>query len=127
MERIFLDKVFAAEFYFLRGDYFDVAKHVYDLSVLLNERKIRDFLENRERLVEVLAFEREESLARKGGIASWVRVSDFTVFERLESSAEFKKDFSQMQRTYVFKREDFLSLSDVFNALEQISSLLKGL
>ncbi len=127
LERIFLDKVFAAEFYFLRGDYFDVAKHVYDLSVLLNEKKIRDFLENRERLGEILAFEREESLSRKGGIARETMVSDFTVFKRLKSSAEFKKDFSQMQRTYVFKREDFLSLSDVFYALEQISSLFKGL
>ena len=32
--RIFVDKVFASEFYYQRSEYFDVSKHIYDLSVM---------------------------------------------------------------------------------------------
>ena len=44
LERIFIDKVFAAQFYFERKDYSDVAKHVYDLTALLDNEQIKAFL-----------------------------------------------------------------------------------
>ena len=36
LERIFADKIFAAEFYYERKMYFDVAKHLYDVSVMFD-------------------------------------------------------------------------------------------
>ncbi len=36
LERIFADKIFAAEFYNERALYFDVAKHLYDVSIMLD-------------------------------------------------------------------------------------------
>ncbi len=35
LERIFAGKIFAAEFYYEREMYFDVAKHIYDVGVML--------------------------------------------------------------------------------------------
>ena len=35
LERIFVDKLFAAEFYWKRESYFDAAKHIYDICELL--------------------------------------------------------------------------------------------
>ena len=32
LERIFIDKIFASQFYYERDDFFDVSKHIYDLS-----------------------------------------------------------------------------------------------
>ena len=40
LERIFVDKVFATEFYYQRRDYFDVSKHIYDLSVTSDMNEI---------------------------------------------------------------------------------------
>ncbi|UKI14060.1 MAG: nucleotidyl transferase AbiEii/AbiGii toxin family protein [Clostridiales bacterium] len=42
LERIFIDKVFAAQFYYERKEYSDVAKHVYDLTVLLDNEQIKN-------------------------------------------------------------------------------------
>lgn len=50
LERIFIDKVFAAEFYFLRSKYFDMAKHLYDIVVLLKNERIQKALLNKELL-----------------------------------------------------------------------------
>ena len=56
LERIFIDKVFAAQFYFERKDYSDVAKHVYDLTVLLDIEQIRAFLNDEKRVLEVTGY-----------------------------------------------------------------------
>ena len=40
LERIFVDKVFATEFYYQRRDYFDVSKYIYDLSVTSDMNEI---------------------------------------------------------------------------------------
>lgn len=42
LERIFVDKIFAAEFYYEREMYFDVAKHIYDVGVMFDMQPIRD-------------------------------------------------------------------------------------
>ena len=45
LERIFADKILAAEFYYDRELYFDAAKHVYDVSIMLDLPSIRALLE----------------------------------------------------------------------------------
>ncbi len=44
LERIFIDKIFATQFYFERKEYGDVSKHVYDITVLMGLEKIQKFL-----------------------------------------------------------------------------------
>ena len=46
LERIFADKIFAAEFYYEREMYFDVAKHIYDVGVMLDLQSIQDMIGN---------------------------------------------------------------------------------
>ena len=52
LERMFIDKIFAAEFYYIRNMYMDVSKHLYDISILFNNDKIQKLLENKEELSE---------------------------------------------------------------------------
>lgn len=65
IERMFIDKVFAAEFYFIRKMYTDMAKHIYDISVLMDDKKIKNLLENRELLEKLIKYKREEEKVRK--------------------------------------------------------------
>lgn len=45
LERIFADKIFAAEFYYERKMYFDVAKHLYDVSVMFDLEQIQEMIQ----------------------------------------------------------------------------------
>lgn len=47
LERMFIYKIFAAEFYYIRNMYMDTAKHLYDISVLFNNNKIQKLLSNK--------------------------------------------------------------------------------
>lgn len=65
LERMFIDKIFAAEFYFLREMYTDMAKHIYDISVLMDNEGIKSLLKNRELLEKLIGYKREEEKVRK--------------------------------------------------------------
>ena len=65
LERIFIDKVFAAEFYFKSREFSDVAKHVYDLTVLLQKEQIKVFLSNAKEVFRIVGLKRKEELVLK--------------------------------------------------------------
>jgi hypothetical protein len=44
LERIFADKIPAAEFYCQRRMLFDAAKHLYDLAIMMEQERIRTLL-----------------------------------------------------------------------------------
>jgi len=44
LERIFADKILAAEFHYQRGMLFDAAKHLYDLATMMQQDRIRTLL-----------------------------------------------------------------------------------
>lgn len=127
LERIFIDKVFAAEFYFERKNYSDVAKHVYDLTVMFNSEKIRKFLSDREKVKEVVEYKRTEELKRKGGVSAEKQISDFDYFDGLQGNKEFMSAFNDMQRIYVFNPADILTEEQVFVALCEIRGAFKSL
>ena len=60
LERIFVDKIFASEFYFQRKNYNEAAKHIYDLIVLLDNEQIKTFLMDKKRVLEIIGYERKE-------------------------------------------------------------------
>ena len=120
LERIFIDKVFAAQFYFERNDFFDVAKHIYDLTVLIDNLQIKSFLADKERVEKVVQYKRKEELKRKGGVPDDVKVSDFDYFDGIVGNKLFQKAFDEMQRIYVFNRADKLSCKDVCGALNAL-------
>lgn len=65
LERMFIDKIFAAEFYFIRNMYTDTAKHIYDISVLLCNDKIKEFLKNEQEYKQLVEYKRQEEKVRK--------------------------------------------------------------
>jgi predicted nucleotidyltransferase component of viral defense system len=58
LERIFVDKVFASEFYYQREEYFDVSKHIYDLAVMSKLSEIKTLLSNPAEMTDMMAFKR---------------------------------------------------------------------
>lgn len=66
LERIFADKIFAAEFYYERAMYFDVAKHIYDVGVMLDLQPIQDMFENTGQFLEMSGYKRLEKTRRAG-------------------------------------------------------------
>lgn len=124
LERIFIDKLFAAQFYFERKKYSDVAKHVYDLTVLLENGQIKAFLTDSKRVLSMIGYKRKEELNRKGGVAADMQISNFDYFRELDGNMEFETAFDDMQRIYVFNERDKLSLETVFSALSRLREIM---
>ncbi len=120
LERIFIDKVFAAEFYFERKDYSDVAKHVYDLTVLLKNEQINVFLKNKDEVNRIVGLKRKEELNRKGGVDAKKDIAIFEYFLGLKDNKEFDEKFTEMQKVYVFNKDDILLKDDVLQALDNL-------
>lgn len=66
LERIVADKIFAAEFYYERESYFDAAKHIYDVSVMLDIAEIKEMLDHSMVFREMLQYKRLEETRRIG-------------------------------------------------------------
>lgn len=120
LERIFIDKIFASEFYHERKAYADVAKHVYDLTVLLQNEQINTFLADKDRVKQIVSLKRKEELVRKGGVSAEKKVKDFDYFSGLEGNSMFAKSFGEMQRIYVFDENDILPVQAVLEAVKRL-------
>lgn len=125
LERIFIDKVFAAEFYFERNALADVAKHIYDIAVLLNNDRIRLFLEDKSAVERIVKYKRKEELARKGGVDSERKIVDFRYFKELQGLLAFEKAFNEMQKIYVFDKKDIFSLDEIYQSLSELQQCLE--
>ncbi|NNJ31382.1 nucleotidyl transferase AbiEii/AbiGii toxin family protein [Lacrimispora defluvii] len=122
LERIFADKILAAEFYYQRRMLFDTAKHLYDLAIMMEQERIRTLLSAPEELTAMLAYKRKEERERIGSDLSEKPFSQFTLFDAIGTDAELTAAFSKMQEIYVFSQEDILSpaqLSESMAALNQ--------
>ena len=124
LERIFIDKVFAAEFYYVRNEYFDVAKHIYDLTVLMGNEKIKTFLADKDDVARIVALKRKEELNRKGGVDASLAIKDFSYFDGLKDNKNFAVEFERMQRTYVLIQSDKIALSKAMEAIQNLRQLL---
>ena len=119
LERMFIDKIFAAEFYYIRNMYMDVSKHLYDISILFNNEKIQKLLENKEELSKLIEYKRQEEKVRIGGVDENTEIKDFNYFN-LEFSDELIKEFENMQNKYVLNDKYKVSIDEVKNILKQI-------
>ena len=108
IERIFMDKLFAAEHYHRINKLFDLSKHLYDLSVLLNDERIINFINSKELLNIQLA----EEESRFGGISEFNSFNDLSFVKNLNNK-ELEKSFNQMQSIYIFNEADKVLFKDV--------------
>lgn len=119
LERMFIDKIFAAEFYYIRNMYMDTAKHLYDISILFNNDKIQKLLNNKEELSKLIEYKRQEEKARIGGIDENSKIKDFEYF-KLEFSEKLIKTFEDMQNKYILNDKYKISIEEVKEILEKI-------
>ena len=119
LERMFIDKIFAAEFYYIRDMYMDVAKHLYDISILFANEKIQKMFENKEELSKLIEYKRQEEKVRIGGIDENTPIKDFTYF-KLDFNNDLIKEFQNMQNKYVLNDKYKISIDEVKNILKDI-------
>ncbi len=122
LERIFADKILAAEFYYQRRMLFDAAKHLYDLTMMMQQDRIQALLSSPDELVKMLAYKRREETERIGSDLAKKPFSEFQLFRAIGADAELTSAFSKMQEIYVFSQDDVLSLAQLsvhMTALDQ--------
>lgn len=121
LERMFIDKLFAAEFYYTRRMYMDTVKHLYDITNLYRNSKIKEFLNDGNEVKRLVEYKRKEEIARKGGISPNLKIVDFTYFKQ-EFNDELLKEFESMQNKYVLNSKYKLSIEEVKNVLSKIKN-----
>ncbi|MFQ9822173.1 MAG: nucleotidyl transferase AbiEii/AbiGii toxin family protein [Clostridia bacterium] len=119
LERMFIDKIFAAEFYYIRNMYTDTAKHLYDISVLFNNDKIQKLLNDKDELNKLIDYKRQEEKVRIGGIDEKTAIKDFSYF-KLEFSDSLIREFENMQNKYVLNDKYKFSIEQVKEILNKI-------
>lgn len=124
MERIFADKLLAAEFYYQRKQLFDVCKHLYDISLMLEQPRIQRMIEEKTPLVEMLALKRFEERERKGSDLSNKPFEEFTLFQCIEKDKELQKTFQTMQNIYVFDDCDKMKYDELTQKTRNLYNVL---
>lgn len=103
LERIFCDKLLAAEFYLERNLYFDVAKHLYDIDTMMSMPRIQNLFHDSDKFIEMLSYKRIEETLRVGSDLFDKAFADFKLFEAVVSNQKLKNAFEDMQKKYVFQ------------------------
>ena len=124
LERIFADKIFAAEFYYERKMYFDVAKHLYDVSVMLDLKQIQGMIEDQQMFLEMLGYKRLEETRRTGSNLAEKKFSDFKLLRGFTDNNALRKDYQNMQRNYVFAEEDTLPFDFIVEQWKKLGEIL---
>ena len=119
LERMFIDKVFAAEFYYIRNMYKDTSKHLYDITILAQTKEIKELLQNKEELEQLISYKRQEESIRKGGIDANIKIKDFTYLKQ-DFNEDLLKEFDNMQNKYVLNDKYKIEISEVKNTLNEI-------
>ncbi len=105
--------------------YIDLTKHLYDITILLQTKRIKNFLKNIEEIKQIEGYKREEEIYRKGGVESKIKMQNFGYFN-MQLSNELNEAFEFMQNKYIFDNKNKISLKDVQIALKRIDTILKS-
>lgn len=120
LERIFVDKLFAAEAYTRTADIgnhaFDASKHIYDLCVLYEEPSIQPLLRNDEALDHLLELRMHEETNRLDGIPN-VELADFCFFRDAMRIPSVLRAYDIMQNQYVLRSADRIPARKAAQAL----------
>ena len=119
LERMFIDKIFAAEFYYTRKDYTDTAKHIYDLCVLINNNKITELFKNEQELKRLVGYKREEEKVRTEGVSSDIKIKEFC-YLNCNFNNEFIDRFKNMQDKYIVNEKYKIDINQIRSTLQNI-------
>lgn len=122
LERIFIDKIFASEFYFVRDKFLDLAKHIYDITVMCSLDRICNLLSNDEELIKLIGYKRKEETHRQGGIPQDLEIKDFSYLNDIAfyESEQFKKALNTIHNIYVFDKKDKIDIEQIQETLNML-------
>ena len=127
VERIFIDKLFAAEAYVRKSSEqnraFDAAKHIFDLSVMMNMPETKTLFSDEKRMKQLLDIRMEEEQGRLDGIPG-VKPSEFKFFDEAASNKAVAHEYGNMLAVYVFRAEDRIPYADAVKNLHIIHDRL---
>ena len=123
LERIFVDKIFAAEFYYIRNTYEDFVKHIYDIAIMWRDARIINLLKNPNYQKKIIKFKREEEKSRIGGIPSNKSILDFEYW-KLDFNEEILIVFKKMQDIYILDENSQLTIDQVKEVLKKLEERL---
>lgn len=124
LERIFCDKLLAAEFYIQREEYFDVAKHLYDIVTMMEMPRIQRMFKDEKAFINYLSYKRIEETLRIGSDLSHKPFSEFLLFDMIFNNQKFEASFEDMQRKYIFQDEYRKGIQDVKRAMTALKEKL---
>lgn len=128
LERIFVDKLFAAEAYVRKAEVtskaFEAAKHIYDLAVMERLPQIAKLINSEHPLDKLLHIRMKEELDRLDGIPG-VAPSNFSFFDDSKDNKFVIRAYETMQKQYVLRECDRISYENALNALDNIKLTLK--
>lgn len=124
MERIFADKILAVEFYYQRNMLFDVAKHVYDLTMMMKNKRILELISLKYEFMKMLEYKRQEEQNRIGSDLAQKLFADFMFFKVFENDRKLQTTFIEMQRIYVFSDNDIISFPEVIIQMKKLYKIL---
>ncbi|MBR1692125.1 MAG: nucleotidyl transferase AbiEii/AbiGii toxin family protein [Lachnospiraceae bacterium] len=129
MERIFIDKLFAAESYVRKSDdlhrAFEAAKHIYDLAVLYEDLRIRQLTGDEKQMKYLLGIRMEEEMGRLDGIPG-VLPSEFILFWGAAENRNVQQAYEIMQKQYVFRESDRIPYEEAARRLKKLGELLNN-
>lgn len=127
LERIFVDKLFAAEAYVRQSSVnyraFEAAKHIYDLAVIADQPKIKKLFSDADKLKQLLGIRMEEERERLDGIPG-VIPAEFTFFTQVGENEDVRKAYETMQNQYVLRSQDRIEFRTAVKALIKIQERL---
>ena len=126
-ERMFMDKIFAAEYYYSipsERKYTEAAKHLYDLTVMTAMPEIISLLGNEKECAYLASLNREEERVRHNSDLRDKRFSEFTVFNDFHRNADFMRAFAAMQNVYVPDPNDMIPAGRLRNSTERLRSVI---
>ncbi len=124
LERIFIDKIFAVQFYYEREMYEDVSKHLYDISIMINNDDIKKLLKDNKELNKLINYKRKEETLRIGGIPDTKKIVDFDYF-KLGFNEDLINAFNKMQNIYVMDDESKITFDDVKVTIKILLDIFK--
>lgn len=126
LERIFIDKIFAAEFYYERGMHEDVSKHLYDISIMIKNDDIKKLLKDKSELNKLIGYKRKEEQSRLGGISESKEIKNFD-YMKLNFTNDLINAFNKMQRIYVLDDESIITIDDVKDTIKTLLEVFSNL
>lgn len=127
MERVFIDKLFAAEAYVRKAAEphraFEAAKHIYDLAVIREHEKTVHLLSDKDQMKRLLDIRITEEKDRLDGIPG-VLPSEFSFFVDAATNADVRKAYDVMQNQYVLRDSDRIDYDAAMDALASIKASL---